>query len=220
MNHLIIGNKNYSSWSLRPWLLLKEKGIEFRETKIALYLEESKQELLNYSPAGKVPVYFYKEIPVWDSLSICETIAEIYPEKHCWPSTFDLRALARSVSAEMHSGFSTIRNTLPMNCRTKMIFHPISTELQFEVDRICEIWRNSLDKSKETGPFLFGDFSIADAMFAPIVLRFNSYGIRVGKSERHYMNTILNLDSVKEWIAEGIQEVEMIEESEIRQNSI
>jgi len=215
MNHLVIGNKNYSSWSLRPWLLLKEKNIQFRETKVFLYLDNTREKLLKYSPAAKVPVYFYKEVPVWDSLAICETIAEIYPEKHCWPKEFDLRVIARSVSHEMHSGFSAIRNTLPMNCRTKMTFHPISSELQTEIDRICEIWRSCREQNTVEGDFLFGEFSIADAMYAPIVLRFNSYGIPVGSVERKYMNAILNLSSTKEWIAEGISETKIIAEGEL-----
>lgn len=215
MNHLVVGNKNYSSWSLRPWLLLKEMKIPFRETKIPLYQEDSREQLLKYSSSAKVPVYFYKEIPIWDSLAICETIAEIYPEKHCWPQAFDLRAMARSVSHEMHSGFSEIRNTLPMNCKKNMVYCSYSPELRSEIDRICQIWRTCREKNAHLGEFLFGDFSIADAMYAPIVLRFNSYGIKVGCTERKYMESILSLNSVKEWISEGVSEKEVIQDAEV-----
>ncbi len=215
MNHLVIGNKNYSSWSLRPWILLKEKGIEFKETKIPLYLQNSREQILKYSPAAKVPVYFYKETPVWDSLAICETIAEIYPEKHCWPQSFDMRAIARSVSFEMHSGFHNIRETLPMNCRTKMKFAPIKSELQAEIDRICDIWKTCRKQNPNAGEFLFGEFSIADAMYAPIVIRFDRYGIDVGAVEKQYIKSILSLESTQQWIDEAISEREIIEQAEL-----
>ena len=175
MNHLIIGNKNYSSWSLRPWLLLKEKGISFEETKIPLYIEGSKEQLLKYSPSGKVPALTHDGTTVWDSLAICEYISELYPEKGCWPEETEARALARSISNEMHSGFFAIRNTLHMNCRKKIIFAQITPELEADIKRICETWRFCRDKYSQAGEFLFGSFSIADAMYAPIVLRFNSY---------------------------------------------
>lgn len=217
MNHLIIGNKNYSSWSLRPWILLREKNIPFKETKIPLYLEGSKKELLKYTPSGKVPSFIYDKLQVWDSLAICETIAELYPEKNCWPNDLESRAMARSISNEMHSGFSAIRNTLPMNCRKSMVFEPISAELQMEIDRILEIWRSCRTTNSTEGSFLFGSFTIADAMFIPIVLRFNSYGIKVGKLEQSYMNSMLELSALKEWIAEGIQETEVIVAAEVEQ---
>lgn len=215
MNHLIIGNKNYSSWSLRPWILLREKNIQFKETKIPLYLENTKEELLKYAPSGKVPSFFHDSLRVWDSLAICETIAELYPEKSCWPENPESRAWARSVSNEMHSGFSAIRNALPMNCRKSMVFEPILAELQGEIDRILEIWSTCREAHSTKGDFLFGTFSIADAMFMPIVLRFNSYNIKVGKIEQIYMNSMLGLPALKEWIAEGIQETEVIAESEV-----
>jgi len=215
MSHLVIGNKNYSSWSLRPWLLLKVKGISFSETKIPLYIEGSKIELLKFSPSGKVPAFEHDGNVIWDSLSICEYISEVFPEANCWPSNLKERSFARSISNEMHSGFFAIRNTLHMNCRLDIKYKNISEELQADIDRVCDIWRICRDQYSESGEFLFGDFSIADAMYAPIVLRFQSYGIEVGDIEREYMDTILSIQPLKEWISEGVLETEIIEECEV-----
>lgn len=215
MKHLIIGNKNYSSWSLRPWLLMKEKGISFKETKIPLYIEGSEEELLKYSSSGKVPALLDGEITVWDSLSICEYVNEEYPDIGCWPKKKDQRALARSVSHEMHSGFFEIRNTLHMNCRKKIKYSSISIELERDIERVCEIWRMCRASCTEPGGYLFGSFSIADAMYAPVVLRFESYGIEVGDIERKYMDVILANPSLESWVAEGINEEEYIEECEV-----
>ena len=215
MNHLIIGNKNYSSWSLRPWLLLKGKDIPFEETKVPLYVEGSEEAILKHSPSGKVPAFIRDGVTVWDSLAICEYIAELYPEKDCWPKDSESRALARSISHEMHSGFFGIRNVLHMNCRKKMTFTNITPELKADIERVCEIWRQCRDKYSHSGDFLFGQFSIADAMYAPIVLRFNSYGISVGEVEKKYMNTILSHPSMKEWVKEGLEEKAFIAECEV-----
>jgi glutathione S-transferase len=215
MNHLIIGNKNYSSWSLRPWLLLKELGISFRETKIPLYLEGSKEELLQHSPSGKVPAFSHNGFTVWDSLAICEYIADIYPEKPCWPASPEVRGLARSISNEMHSGFFEIRNQLPMNCKANITLKKITPELQSEIDRISQIWHTFREKFSRDGEFLFGSFSIADAMYAPVVLRFNSYGIHVGDSAKNYMEAILSLGGIKSWIEDAKAEKEVISECEV-----
>jgi glutathione S-transferase len=206
------GNKNYSSWSLRPWLLLKQFGIEFTETRIPLYAETSKKQLLAQSTSGKVPVLKDQYLTIWDSLAICEYIAELYPDKKCWPASFQDKALARAVSSEMHSSFLHIRNMLPMNCRKKIQYTPITPDLQADIDRICQIWQECLSHSG--GPFLFGQFCIADAMYAPIVLRFKSYGIKVGELETRYMQTVLVLDSLQEWISAGIEEKEVTEDAE------
>jgi len=215
--HLIIGNKNYSSWSLRPWLLMMEMNIPFEEIRIPLYLKGSKDEILKHSPSGKVPALEYNGTTVWDSLAICEYISDLYPDKGCWPHGLEDRALARSISSEMHSGFFEIRNTLPMNCRKKMIFTNISPALQAEIERICAIWRLCRGKYSRLGEYLFGAFSIADVMYAPIVLRFNSYGIVVGNVERLYMNTILANPSLQRWVAEGVKESEVIPACEVRE---
>ena len=213
MLHLVLGNKNYSSWSLRPWLLLKQFGIEFTESQIPLFTRTSKTRLLEQSSAGKVPVLKDGNLTVWDSLAICEYIADLHPDAQCWPADTKTKALARSVSCEMHSSFMAIRNTLPMNCRKNIVYAPITAELQVDIERICQIWQECLSKSN--GPFLFGEFSIADAMYAPIVLRFKSYNIKVGESESNYMRTILALKSLQEWISVGLDEKEVIIEAEV-----
>lgn len=216
MHTLVIGNKNYSSWSLRPWLLLKVNGIPFKEVKIPLYIEESKEKLLDYSPTGKVPALIDDDLVVWDSLSICEYVNELYPDKICWPEEGGARSVARSISNEMHSSFFAIRNELPMNCRKSIIYKNISSELEAEIKRICDIWRLCRSQFSKKGEYLFGDFTIADAMYAPIVLRFNSYGIPVGDIEQDYMNTILETPSLREWVHEGKNEEEYIADCEVQ----
>jgi glutathione S-transferase len=208
-----MGNKNYSSWSLRPWLLLKQFGIEFTESKIPLFNKTSKLQLLAQSSSGKVPVLKDGDLTIWDSLAICEYIADLYPDTPCWPANKQNKALARSVSCEMHSSFMSIRNTLPMNCRKNIVYSPITVEVQGDIERICQIWKECLSKSN--GPFLFGEFSIADAMYAPIVLRFKSYGIKVGEIESNYMSTILALESLQQWMSAALDEKEVIIAAEV-----
>ncbi len=220
MHHLIIGNQKYSSWSLRPWLVLKEFKIEFKETKIYLYKEDSKQKILKYNPSGKVPALIHaqpgkEDLVIWDSLAICEFLADEYPKEHLWPRDKYLRAQARSVSHEMHSGFQAIRNDLPMNCKTQITLNNISKDLQIDIDRISEIWKRLRKQNDSLGPYLFGKFSICDAMFAPIALRFRSYGINVGPIVQEYMNTLLQLPSIQEWIKAGLKETETLEMCEI-----
>lgn len=220
MNHLIIGNQKYSSWSLRPWLVMKEFKIDFTEIKIYLYKSESKEKILKYSPSGKVPALIHSEhqkddLVIWDSLAICEFLAEEHPTKYLWPEDRYLRAQARSVSHEMHSGFNAIRNDLPMNCNTSIVLKNISHDLQADIKRVCDIWQELRTKHSSKGPYLFGEFSICDAMFAPIALRFNSYGIKVGPLEQEYIKQILQMPSVKIWMAAGCEESEILEMCEI-----
>jgi len=210
MNRLIIGNKNYSSWSLRPWLVLKEFKIPFQETRIALYEEGSKQKLLEHTASGKVPAFYHDDYVVWDSLAICEVLNDLYPQENLWPQQPAARALARSLSHEMHSGFFEIRNQLPMNCRTNITLANINASLQQDINRIREIWSLCREQYQGDGDFLLGEFSICDAMFAPVVLRFSSYGIPVSDVEKQYMETMLALESMQEWINEGIKETEII----------
>lgn len=211
MYTLVIGNKNYSSWSLRAWLLLRQLQIPFREVRLALHTDAFKENIHRYSPTGLVPVLVSEERTIWDSLAIGEYVADHHPELRCWPEDPGTRALARSVSAEMHSGFGQIRNTLPMNCRRRQGVAEMSSELQQEIDRVCTIWRQCRQANKEDGEFLFGSFSVADAMYAPVVLRFNSYLIEVGQVENQYMQTMLSLDSLQEWIDAALAEQEVIE---------
>ena len=206
---LIIGNKNYSSWSLRPWLLMKEIGIDFEEVRIPLFKEGYKDEILKHSPSGKVPCLYTDEIHIWDSLAICEYLAEQVSEGMCWPKEPINRAIARSVSNEMHSGFFELRSALPMNCRRSAPIEKISPQLQEEIDRVAAIW-NRCRNDCEGGDFLFGSFSIADAMYAPVVLRFDSYGIKMTGQAERYMETILSLQSLQQWIREAEAEIETI----------
>lgn len=215
MGKLVIGNKNYSSWSLRPWVLLKEKNIPFEEQRIPLHTDTTRAEILKISRAGKVPAYIEDDgLVIWDSLAICEYIAERYPDKHCWPTDRKQRALARSISNEMHSGFQTIRTTLFMNCRMQMVYKDIPPKLETELERVRQIWRDCRDKDPD-GPFLFGAFTIADAMYAPMVIRFNAYGIEAGATERKYINTILALAAMKQWMQQGAAETEILPQYEV-----
>lgn len=212
---LIIGNKNYSSWSLRPWLLLKQIEVEFEEIVIPLYKENSKSELLKYSPTGKVPSMIFRGQTIWDSLAICEFIADLYPKKNCWPKYIQDRALARCISHEMHSGFENIRKYMPMNCRKSCFLKVESIALKQEIDRVSDIWLTCRNQYSSEGSFLFGEFCIADAMFAPIALRFHSYGVQLNNIQRNYMDTILSLPAIEQWIFAGISETESIDLFEV-----
>lgn len=214
MYTLVIGNKNYSSWSLRAWLLLSQFKIPFTELRLALHSNEFKENIGKYSPTGLVPVLRSGDQSVWDSLAICEYIAEHHPDLGCWPADGRARAVARSVSCEMHSGFFQLRNSLPMNCRRKKGVATISPELRRDIVRVCEIWRSCRKSYGDGGDFLFGEFSIADAMYAPVVLRFNSYLIEVGEVEAGYMQAMLALASLQRWIDGAVAEKEVIDHYE------
>jgi glutathione S-transferase len=196
---LIIGNKNYSSWSLRSWFLLKESDIDFEEYRIPLDQENSAAEIARFSPAGRLPILMLDGQPVWDTLAIAETVAERWPDKELWPADPLARAHARSVSAEMHSGFSTLRDAMPMNCRA--------------MGRKVSCHRRYASK----GDWLFGRFSVADSMFAPVVLRFRTYGINLPDSASTYPRRLLESESIQSWLAAAESEVEVIKREEIGQ---
>ena len=210
---LIIGNKNYSSWSLRAWLILTKLGIEFEEVPVLLFSEGYKEELLRCSPAGKVPIYIEDELVVWDTLAIAEYLAEKYPT--LWPSNVKQRAQARSISAEMHSGFFSLRGAMPMNCRAKERQVKITLELRDDIQRIKDIWTKYRNENAEAGSWLFGSFSIADAMFAPVVFRFNTYGVSCDSVAGEYMNMILNDSDLNRWYEAAKNETAVIEEDEV-----
>lgn len=213
MNHeLVIGNKNYSSWSLRPWLLMREAGIEFRERRIALDVPSTKDEIASVSPAGRVPVLIHGDTHVWDSLAIAETLAELYPDRHLWPKDEDARAHARSLSAEMHSGFSALRNEMPMNCRAMGRKVPLGEDLTKDIDRVIDIWVDC--HKRYGGDWLFGEFSIADAMYAPVALRFRTYGINLPESAMNYPRRLLASEAMQEWLLDAESETEVIEADE------
>ena len=214
---LTIGNKNYSSWSLRAWLLLRESGIDFEEHHIALDVPSTRRELLDASAAGLVPVLRLDDLTVWDSMAIAETIAERWPEKQLWPADDAARAHARSICAEMHSGFSALRNGMPMNCRAMGRKVELPDELGDDINRIIEIWTDCRRQYGEHGDWLFGDFSIADAMFAPVVLRFRTYGINLSESASFYPRRLLQSEAMQEWLLAAESETEVIEREEIGQ---
>lgn len=211
MYTLAIANKNYSSWSLRAWLLLKQFGIAFEEVRLPLYTETFREKIKDYSPSGLVPALVSGQLSIWDSLAICEYIAEQHPDLHCWPEDVQARAIARSVSNEMHSGFFQIRNLLPMNIRRSRASDTITEDLGKEIGRVCEIWKTCRQFHAQAGDFLFGSFSIADVMYAPVVLRFKSYLIEVGEIEADYMQSMLSLASLQEWIEDAMAEEEVID---------
>lgn len=209
---LIIGNKNYSSWSLRPWLLLKQLELPFDELRIPLFTQDSAMRVAEYSPTGLLPALRDGELTVWDSLAICEYVAELQP--NAWPRDPAVRAVARAVSAEMHAGFAAVRQELPMNCRLQLEQYPLSDEVQAEVERIGELWTDCRRRYGAEGPFLFGRFSIADAMFAPVAVRFMSYGVPVAGEVAAYRDTILALPAVREWLEGAEEEYHLIERNE------
>jgi glutathione S-transferase len=196
---LVIGNKNYSSWSLRPWLAMKQLGIAFDEVRIPLYGAGAKDKILKHSPAGKVPILQDGKTVVWDSLAILEYLAEQHPR--LWPQGKEDRARGRAVSAEMHSGFPNVRNHMSMNVRKRYPGKGRTPEVMAEIERIKAIW------SQARGPFLFGDFTAADAMYAPVVLRFRTYDVEVN---RKYMDAVLALPAMKDWIEAAEREPESI----------
>lgn len=212
---LVIGNKNYSSWSLRPWLLLKHFGIAFDEIRIPLYRDCTHEALVKHSPSLKVPVLKHNDLVIWDSLAICEYVSEMFLEHKGWPSEVGARAVARSISAEMHSGFFALRNELPMNCRKQVSGLAISDAVQVEVSRIKAIWTQCRQQFAAEGSWLCGDFSIADCMFAPVVLRFNSYGVELSGELKRYSDRVMAHPAMQQWIAAGIAEPEVIEVAEV-----
>ena len=211
---LIIGNKNYSTWSLRPWLLMKEAGIEFDEHRILLDTPTMAKEIAEFSDAGKVPVLQLGDVTVWDSLAIAETVAERWPEKKLWPEDPGERAHARAISAEMHSGFTHLRNCMPMNCRAMGRKVHISDELGDDINRVMDIWAECHKHYGDRGGWLFGDFSVADAMYAPVVLRLRTYGINLSDSAGYFPHRLLESEAMQEWLAAAECEVEVIEADE------
>jgi glutathione S-transferase len=206
---LVIGNKAYSSWSLRPWLLMRQAGIPFDEVRLSLYAEGAKQNILQHSPAGKVPVLKDGGLTIWDSLAICEYLAERHPEKQLWPADVAARAHARAISAEMHSGFTNLRTLMPMNVRREIPGRTRTPEVAAEIARIETIWNDSRGRHGANGPFLFGAFCIADAMYAPVVSRLRTYGVALGGAAAQYAGVIHALPAMQEWIAGARAETEV-----------
>jgi glutathione S-transferase len=213
---LVIGNKNYSSWSMRPWLALRAKDIPFEEIFIPLYTGEAdKQRILDLSGAGKVPILVDGEIAIWDSLAIIEYVAERFPDKWLWPEGPAHRAHARSISAEMHSGFAALRNECGMNLHRPIRAIALSNDARANISRIQEIWTECRARYGASGPFLFGAFSAADAMFAPVVHRFRTYAIAVSPKVQAYMDAMTALPAFREWTEAALAETFVIEKFEM-----
>jgi len=207
---LIIGNKNYSSWSLRPWLAMRQAGIDFTEIRIPLDQPETRQQLLQYSPSGKVPALRHGNLLLWESLAICEYIAELFPDRQLYPAEPGVRAIARAVSAEMHAGFSDLRRNMPMDSRNRYPGQGMTPAVQQDIERITTLWRNCRQQFGADGAFLFGRFSIADAMYAPVVSRFMTYGVKLDALAQAYADAIWALPAMQTWVAAATLETEVI----------
>jgi len=212
---LVIGNKNYSSWSLRPWLWMKQAGIPFTEKLVSLYTDTYEEELKQYFSNHKVPILQDGDLVVWDTAAIMEYLAEKHPEANGWPADPRARAVARSVSAEMHSSFVALRSAMPLNCRKHFPDFDYADDVQKDIDRITDIWAFCRSEFGEGGPWLFGNFSMADAMYAPVVLRFQTYDVALSSFAREYVNTTLENSFLNEWVEAGKTEIEVIAESEV-----
>jgi len=212
---LVIGNKNYSSWSMRPWLALRANHIAFEEVFIPLYTGDAdKQRILGFTRSGKVPALIDGDVTVWDSLAIIEYLAERFPDARLWPEDRASRAHARSVSAEMHSGFMALRNECAMNLHRPIRSVALSQDARANIARIQEIWLECRQRYGKLGPFLFGTFGAADAMFAPVVYRFRTYAIDVVPEAQAYMDTMMALPAVDEWTKAGLAETLLIDRVE------
>lgn len=212
---LVIGNKNYSSWSMRPWLSLRYAGLTFDEILIPLDETGYKTAIFQHSPSGRVPALKHGDLTVWDSLAINEYVAELVPEAGLWPDDRAARAVARSVSSEMHTGFAPLRQHMPMNVRSTFPNEGRKPGVQEDIDRIRALWRKCLGTyGGDGGPFLFGRFTIADAMFAPVVSRFRTYAVELGEEEQAYVDAVWAFEPMQEWAAGARDEPMVIDSAE------
>lgn len=211
---LVIGNKNYSSWSLRPWLLLKHFDVPFEEIKIALFTEGYQQELAPYSPTLRVPVLKDDQTTIWDSLAICEYVSEKYLQGSALPKHIEERALCRAYCSEMHSGFMAIRSEMPMNCRARKRLK-ISAAAAAECSRVDQLFCDARAQFSSRGDYLFGEFSLADCMFAPIVMRFTTYGIDLSESSQKYVRTMLQNSALLAWVEDAQNEPQILPDFEM-----
>ena len=207
---LVIGNKNYSSWSLRGWLMLKATGASFREVLVPLNQPDTRQQILQYTPSARVPVLIHKGLSVWDSLAIGEYLAETFPQARLWPEERDARAVARAVSAEMHSGFADLRREAPMNIRGHFPHRNLDAQATADIRRLVTIWRDCRSRYGEKRAtdegYLFGGFTIADAMFTPIATRLRTYEIALDNDTATYVDRVLSTPAMKEWTAAALKE--------------
>lgn len=212
---LIIGNKNYSSWSFRPWLAMKVAGIAFEEILVPLDAPDFKARLAAFGGAGRVPLLIDGEIRVWESLAILEYLAEKFPAADLWPRDAAARAQARAIASEMHSGFTSLRSQLPMNIHRPVIPRPLDADAAADVRRIQSIWTESRERFGTGGPFLCGAFGAADAMYAPVVWRFHTYAVDVGTVARAYMTAMMSLAAWREWREAARRETSVLPHDEV-----
>jgi glutathione S-transferase len=214
---LAIANKNYSSWSLRAWMAMREFGIPFEEKLIPLDLPETKRKIARHSGAGRLPVLHHGEVTVWESLAILEYLSELFPARAMWPKSRPARAMARAVANEMHAGFLALRNACPMNLRRphKPLADGLPEEVRSNVQRIETLWKDCRKAYGKGGPFLFGKFTIADAMYTPVATRFETYGIPVIAASRDYMDALLTTRSFREWKEGAAKETWVIAADEV-----
>lgn len=210
---LIIGNKNYSSWSLRAWIWMKHLGIEFDEVRVALNQEDTDAKLAHYFSNNKVPLLIHNGLEIWDSLAIGEYLAELYPQ-HSFPEEVNARATMRALCAEMHSSFTSLRSELPMNCRRTPSPVIYSDDCLADIRRIEQLWEHAAGFKKGNGNYLFGSFSLADAMFAPVVFRLHRYAVRLNDLSSDYVDSMLQHPAMVEWNEAARAEKEVIEGEE------
>jgi glutathione S-transferase len=212
---LVIGNKNYSSWSLRPWLLLRHNGVPFTEVRLLLDTPEFRDQVARWSPSRRVPALHDGDLVLWDSLAICEYANERWLDGQAWPADIALRAVARCAAAEMHSGFGALRSQLPMNVRRQPRLPHWDAGADADIARVQEIWRDLRTRSGDSGPFLCGErFGIVDAMFAPVCVRFRGYGVPLEADAASYLQAILALPAMREWEAAALAETERVASDE------
>lgn len=210
---LVIGNKNYSSWSLRPWLALAE--VDFDEVRLPLDTDEFRTRIGDYSPSGKVPVLRHDGNVVWESLAICEYAAETWPQAAQWPTSVPARAYARAACSQMHAGLGALRSELPMNIRRHFDSYPLSAAVRDDVEQVCALWRGCRVLADSDGPFLFGAFTITDAMFAPVVSRFSTYRVALDADAAAYVAALMAHPPMQRWCEAGRAESEVVEADEV-----
>jgi glutathione S-transferase len=211
---LVIGNKNYSSWSMRPWVLMKQLGIPFEEKLLRFHTTQWDAEIDRWSPSRLVPVLWRGDLAVWDTLAIAETLHEWYPGKGVWPADAAARAYARSISAEMHSGFRDLRSSMPMNIRAAHPGKGMKPEVRANIDRVEHLWAEARRRFGAGGPYLFGSFSAADAMYAPVVTRFKTYDVPLSTESARYCEAMRAAPGMRAWVHEALQEKEWVAEDE------
>lgn len=212
---LVIANKNYSTWSLRAWLVARAAGLAFEEILIDLDAPDTGDKIRKYSAAARVPVLLDGDVTVWDSLAIAEYLAEKAPSAGLWPSDPKARAIARAITAEMHSGFGALRGYLPMNIRRPPAARPEKAEVSADIARITQIWRETRAAFGEGGPFLFGAFTIADAFYAPVASRLRTYAVPLGPVEAAYVDAIFAYPPMAEWVTAGLAETWIVPSDEV-----